>query len=110
MTTTSKCDTQSEYIKRDAVHDLVRSLTKYALASPGNTRHRITVDADDVNFGVDKIPSADVAPVRHGRWIERKSFHAEGGIIAKCSACQKDVQYLGNPLNFCPNCGSKMDI
>ena len=54
-------------------------------------------------------PAADVAPVRHGRWIERKSFHAEGGIVAKCSACQKDVQYLGNPLNFCPNCGAKMD-
>lgn len=56
-----------------------------------------------------EIPAADVAPVRHGRWIERKSFHAEGGISAKCSACQKDVQYLGNPLNYCPNCGAKMD-
>ena len=55
-------------------------------------------------------PSADVAPVRHGKWIERKSFHAEGGISAKCSACQKDVQYLGNPLKYCPNCGAKMDL
>lgn len=99
-----------EYVEREAVHDLVQSLTKYAWASPDNTGHRVTVDADDVNFGVDKIPSADVAPVRHGRWIERKSFHAEGGIVAKCSACQKDVQYLGNPLKFCPNCGAKMDL
>ena len=66
------------------------------------------VDAIDIK-DVDAIPTADVAPVRHGRWIERKSFHAEGGIVAKCSACQKDVQYLGNPLNFCPNCGAKMD-
>ena len=99
-----------EYIEREAVHDLVQSLTKYAWASPDNTGHRVTVDADDVNFGVDKIPSADVAPVRHGRWIERKSFHADGGISAKCSACQKDVQYLGNTLKYCPNCGAKMDI
>ena len=66
------------------------------------------VDAIDIE-DIDAIPAADVAPVRHGRWIERKSFHAEGGIVAKCSACQKDVQYLGNPLNFCPNCGAKMD-
>ena len=66
------------------------------------------VDAIDIE-DVDAIPAADVAPVRHGRWIERKSFHAEGGITAKCSACQKDVQYLGNPLKFCPNCGTKMD-
>ena len=57
----------------------------------------------------DYLISNGVAPVRHGRWIERKSLHAEGGIVAKCSACQKDVQYLGNPLNFCPNCGAKMD-
>ena len=57
----------------------------------------------------DHLISNGVAPVRHGRWIERKSLHAEGGIVAKCSACQKDVQYLGNPLNFCPNCGAKID-
>ena len=48
-------------------------------------------------------------PVVHGRWIERKSLHAEGGIIAKCSVCQKDMQYLGNPLKYCPNCGARMD-
>ena len=56
------------------------------------------------------MDAADVAPVRYGRWKERKSFHAEGSIVAKCSACQKDVQYLGNPLKFCPNCGAKMDL
>ena len=52
----------------------------------------------------------DWAPVRHGRWIERKSFHADGGVSAKCSICKNDVQYLGNPLNYCPNCGAKMDL
>ena len=51
----------------------------------------------------------EFAPVVHGRWIERKSFHAEGGVSAKCSVCQKSVQYLGNPLNYCPNCGARMD-
>ena len=56
-----------------------------------------------------EIPSVDVAPVRHGQWIKRKSLHAEGGIVTKCSDCQRDVQYLGNPLKYCPNCGAKMD-
>lgn len=60
-------------------------------------------------FGKRERPAADVAPVRHGRWFERKSFHADGGVSAKCSVCKNDVQYLGNPLNYCPNCGSKMD-
>lgn len=55
------------------------------------------------------LPPADVAPVVHGRWIERQAPHAMGGISAKCSACSKNVQYLGNPLNYCPHCGAKMD-
>lgn len=54
-------------------------------------------------------PSVDVVPVVHGRWIERRAPHAMGGNSAKCSACNKSVQYLGNPVNYCPNCGAKMD-
>ena len=102
----------AEYIERDAVHDLVRSLTKYALASPGNTRHRITVDANDVDFGVDKIPSADVAPVRHGRWEARAIPRSDpdGDWIAleyHCSLCNR-LEYRKE--NYCPNCGAKMDL
>lgn len=58
---------------------------------------------------VSAIPAADVAPVVHGRWVERQAPHAMGGVSAKCSACGKSVQYLGNPLNYCPNCGAKID-
>lgn len=59
---------------------------------------------------VSAIPAADVAPVVHGRWVERQAPHAMGGVSAKCSACGKSVQYLGNPLNYCPNCGAKMEV
>lgn len=109
----------AEYIERDAVHDLVRSLTKYAWASPGNTGHRVTVDADDVNFGVDKIPSADVAPVRHARWEEadwvEPDCHGFGIIrtpkaALRCSNCKncfkKELLWKDN---YCPNCGCLMD-
>ena len=63
-----------------------------------------------VEVGEDEPVTAFFRREEHGRWIERKSFHAEGGISAKCSVCQKNVQYLGNPLKFCPNCGAKMDL
>lgn len=46
------------------------------------------------------LPTADVAPVVHGRWIERQAPHAMEGISAKCSICSKSVQYLGNPLKL----------
>ena len=91
----------AEYINRDAVHDLVRSLTKYAWASPVRNEQRVTVDADDVQFGVDKIPSADVAPVRHGRWIE----HDDG--VFTCSECGNAES---NESYFCRYCGAKMDL
>lgn len=63
----------------------------------------------NIGHAIKELPAADVAPVVHGRWIVRKAPHAMGGISAKCSVCSKSVQYLGNPLNYCPNCGAKMD-
>lgn len=45
------------------------------------------------------IPSADVAPVRHGRW----DFDMSG---AWCSVCG---EYCEGEYNYCPNCGAKMD-
>ena len=100
----------SEYIEREAVHDLVKSLTKYAWASPDNTGHRVTVDADDVNFGVDKIPSADVAPVRHGRWEKQSGLYScsECGMTCPYDVQADVIEYWA--CNYCPNCGSKMDL
>ena len=98
----------AEYINRDAVHDLVRSLTKYAWASPVRNEQRVTVDADDVQFGVDKIPSADVAPVRHGRWV----WDTED--IYRCSNCAEKShvkEVMGHPeWAYCPSCGCRMDL
>lgn len=87
-----------EYIKRETAVRMVMA-AKWGDGSDGAMAMEIVASA----------PAADVVPVVHGRWIERKSIHADGGISAKCSACQKDVQYLGNPLKYCPNCGTKMD-
>lgn len=95
-----------EYIERDAVHDLVRSLAKYAWTFPNNTGHRVTVDADDVNFGVDKIPAADVAPVRHGRWECNKPCPVCGR--DRFEGLDADIWADWQP-DYCPNCGCRMD-
>ena len=57
-------------------------------------------------------PSADVAPVRHGRWMPLTDCSNEG---IYCSACHKKV-YRAEYSNtmkmhsaYCPNCGAKMD-
>lgn len=52
---------------------------------------------------IERILAADVAPVRHGRWINHTMI--DGHIHAECSECHK-VRIIDN---FCPNCGAKMD-
>ena len=57
-------------------------------------------------FIVDEIPTADVAPVRHGYWVKEKR---DVLIHWHCSAC-KECYYLDMPnAEYCPHCGAKMD-
>ena len=48
------------------------------------------------------MPTADVEPVKHGRWI-----YGEYN-IPHCSECGSEVM-PNNISLFCPNCGAKMD-
>ena len=56
---------------------------------------------------ISDMPAADVAPVRHGRWIDDHDY-------LKCPECGVMVKWdftffdIGN-WNYCPNCGAKMD-
>lgn len=54
------------------------------------------------------IPAADVAPVRHGRWIEHKHFNHEHYIDStyECSECNIEEPL---PSDYCLNCGARMD-
>lgn len=52
------------------------------------------------------IPTADVKPVIHGRWI--KSEHdGMRMIVFECSNCGSYYP-LPDGLNFCPHCGADM--
>lgn len=55
------------------------------------------------------VKSADVAPVRHGRWVESFMVSAPPTLRARwtCSWCG-NVQTYG-ATNYCHNCGAKMD-
>lgn len=92
----------------EAVVFLERMAQKYASIGRLKEADDYMVTANILrNNGIFKTIEAE--PVRHGKWIERRTHFAQGGVSAKCSICQKDVQYLGNPLKYCPNCGAKMD-
>lgn len=53
------------------------------------------------------LNSADVAPVRHGRWIEQEKYTF--GTFYDCSICDNRILDNGHSWNYCPNCGAKMD-
>lgn len=50
------------------------------------------------------LPSADVAPVVHGRWMNTE--HLDGHTVGECSECHK-IRVIDN---FCAACGAKMEL
>ena len=57
---------------------------------------------------IDYAPAADVALVRHGRWLEVREKRLFGEHYFLCSNC-KSINGLMIPFNYCPNCGAEMD-
>ena len=98
-----------DYIKREDAKDAVMNteplfaLCKDGIAHVGYQR------TTDVIAEIDKIPSADVAPVRHGHWVLTNKEKTDRP-LPECSCCGWYVT-KGGVLDFtyCPNCGAKMD-
>lgn len=56
-------------------------------------------------YDVIMLPAADVAPVRHGRWL-CGDYYDIGDV---CSECDWDSQMTHPSYRYCPNCGARMD-
>ena len=87
----------------------------------GPDGYRLNFDTDNLDYYllmqkiarhcVDGKPAADVAPVRHGRWMTTDAYPHH----LYCSVCYKtyaknakSVNELDLPTNYCPNCGARM--
>ena len=85
-----------EYIKREYAVDAV--LDVY-YDTPD-----IDLSGEKFEAAIRKIQAADVAPVRHGRWLPQVVL---GQKAWDCSGCKT----LGSPhWKWCPVCGCKMDL
>ena len=82
----------AEYIEREAV--LKEAESRIMWGASAAAVYELIRDA----------PAADVAQVRHGRWI---ASHDE---FCACSICKYPVYVWWNQTNYCPNCGAKMDL
>lgn len=56
---------------------------------------------------INQIPSADVAPVVHSRWVQVNSTQEH--FCIECGAEFNLYAYCKDMYNYCPCCGAKMD-
>lgn len=95
-----------EYIERQKLYNNLVLLAKY---ETGERQQGILGCAETVRI----FPAADVAPVRHGKWVCIRKGYGE----YECSVCHgvdSDCSdYYGTHVvteqDYCPNCGSRMD-
>ena len=84
----------------------VKDINYFCIPSRNMSVEKVVLKKD-----IDKIPPADVEPVRHGRWkriqwVTDDREQAGGYWISRCSSCR--VPY-NEEKQYCPNCGAKMD-
>ena len=94
----------AEYIEREALlEDIQAAVENEGMGS---------MVAGALKRYVKRVPAADVAPVRHGRWIEPSRLYY-GAKPYECSLCCSDTFWKKHSITekypHCPNCGAKMD-
>ena len=93
---------EKEYIEREAVIETIKNLY------PSIPFVKLNIDKwheknkayMECETAIEKIPAADVRPVKRGRWE-----YNPGDNIPYCSECMMPQDSEGN---FCPNCGADM--
>lgn len=71
----------------------------------------VNIAMERIDTWIGLVPTVDAEPMRHGRWIYKG---ARGRFpVCECSVCgnveNADWAVLGDNVNYCPNCGAKMD-
>ena len=96
----------AEYIDKEIVLSLVQPDT------PEDDKAAVTIATAKklVRSIVYRTPTADVAPVVHGRWIDAYPDIEPNPMFMYgiCSECGFE-QGLSKYLKYCPDCGAKMD-
>ena len=91
-----------EYIERKA---LLQDIDETVLSSNKTGKRNPEIKGANKVIGrIQAMPTADVQEFRHGKW-------KYDNIALKCSECDKwlVIEQGTADMNFCPNCGAKMD-
>ena len=104
----------AEYINKKTAISLIK---QYGHDAIDGGRYSLDTVDDCIELAncIKALPTEDVAPVVHGRWIEREDPMLDS--YYTCSACSEDfyIEQTGDPVKdlftytYCPSCGAKMD-
>ena len=114
----------NEYIEKNALYKKIAELEELArnryLDTPSNSpacaRYMAQLD-ERTRFKhmIYDSPAADVAEVKHGKWIQEQIKIENMSIVRyrnTCSECGGKADFLLRELHYsyCPHCGAKMDL
>lgn len=104
----------SDYIKREDAINIKDYLKRFGCFGDYGF-----VEIEGVLIALSKIPSADVAPVRHGHWDVREPMpmHDIKGNLSwgnwyVCTGCGFATTAIEGHITqykYCPSCGARMD-
>ena len=100
----------AEYIEREALEVALNHRLNFLMAENGEYDH-YTSGFDEAVTRVENFPAADVAPVRHARWVDNHCTAC--GMMPMGDEMWKHLD-LEPPLferfmDYCPSCGCRMD-
>lgn len=108
----------AEYISREDILDIA---SQYCTDDDGSCS-KADVDLREMLDEIEALPSADVQPVKHGRWIEQRHTPTNGynynvpyGTYV-CSSCGLEIhndeysKYVRGTYTNCPVCTARMDV
>ncbi|MGN1367387.1 MAG: hypothetical protein ACI4WX_00835 [Aristaeellaceae bacterium] len=99
---------ENDMISRKAIMDILHAKANMAVCSDAQKVF------DHVANMIEKMPTVDAEPVRHGRWIFGEYDFI--GYPVKCSECGLEVPHVNRDVwmkydghKYCGRCGAKMD-
>lgn len=100
----------AEYIDQEAAISLIKQYGKDVI-DDGRYSLDTVDDCIELANRIETLPTADVAPVVHGRWDESKEhFYLNNGCKEWINFYWSECDAPNNsPTDYCPNCGAKMD-
>ena len=94
----------TEYLEKAALVRILRAKAEMGRLS------EYSVCFDNVAKMIELLPAADVAEVKHGKWI--KCSVIKCSVCGSCTDIQSDEAYekFIESYYYCPVCGSKLDL